>query len=182
MANFRSGAFNVLVATDVAARGLDIPHVDVVIQVHTHAYQLPHSRCACQVEVPTDNIEMYVHRAGRAGRAGRLGKSFVLYSPGSDRALQMLEREIGTQFQRSSLPVASEVMLGRHNAQPLACADVLGCVCRCRSLGVDGDRRGGRQSSQVFPAAGRRGHSRRRRFPSKMPSLACIRFRLNFRV
>jgi len=53
---FRAGAFNVLVATDVAARGIDIPEVDLVIQYE-----------------PPRDVDTYVHRSGRTGRAGRKG-------------------------------------------------------------------------------------------------------------
>lgn len=57
MAAFRNGEFNVLVATDVAARGLDIPDVEIVVQTF-----LPKT------------AEAYIHRAGRTGRAGKQGK------------------------------------------------------------------------------------------------------------
>ena len=59
---FRSGRVKVLVATDVAARGLDIPEVDLVVQYH----------------LPQDP-DSYVHRSGRTGRAGRTGTAIVLY-------------------------------------------------------------------------------------------------------
>ncbi|GFR47037.1 hypothetical protein Agub_g8722 [Astrephomene gubernaculifera] len=61
---FRSGKVPVLVATDVAARGLDIPHVTAVVN-----YEMP------------DEIEMYVHRIGRTGRAGASGDSLALITP-----------------------------------------------------------------------------------------------------
>jgi superfamily II DNA/RNA helicase len=61
LAGFKAGEFRCLVATDVAARGLDIPAVDMV--VHLGA---------------PDNIEQYVHRSGRTGRAGRSGTSVVV--------------------------------------------------------------------------------------------------------
>ena len=63
MAAFRDGGFQILVATDVAARGIDISDVDVVISY----------------EVPLEN-EYYLHRIGRTGRAKREGTSYVFYS------------------------------------------------------------------------------------------------------
>jgi ATP-dependent RNA helicase DDX3X len=67
---FRCGAKPILVATDVASRGLDIPHVTHVIN-----YDLPR------------DIESYVHRIGRTGRAGKKGISTAFYTPGKDSNL-----------------------------------------------------------------------------------------------
>ena len=86
MAQFRKGQFQVLVATSVAARGIDISGVDLVVQ-----YRLPH------------DPEEYVHRAGRTGRAGRSGTAVVLYHEGEGRALEYLERDIRTTFARGAL-------------------------------------------------------------------------------
>merc|ERR1719163_979100 len=66
---FRSGKINVLVATDVAARGLDIPEVSHVVN-----YDLP------------GNIDDYVHRVGRTGRIGRRGWATSFYVPQGRRA------------------------------------------------------------------------------------------------
>jgi len=74
MERFRSGETNILVATDVAARGLDIENVDVVIN-----FELP------------DDSENYVHRIGRTGRAGRKGLAFSLVSEKDVEALKRLE-------------------------------------------------------------------------------------------
>nr|GMC88345.1 DEAD-box ATP-dependent RNA helicase 53-like [Ipomoea batatas] len=63
LSGFREGHFNVLVATDVAARGLDVPNVDLVIH-----YELPNSS------------EIFVHRSGRTGRAGKKGSAILMYS------------------------------------------------------------------------------------------------------
>jgi len=81
LADFKSGAVNILVASDVAARGLDIPTV-------SHVFNF---------DVPL-NADDYVHRIGRTGRAGRKGESFLLSAP-SDRKLlaaiiAMLGREL----------------------------------------------------------------------------------------
>ena len=61
---FRDGKMRVLVGTDVAARGLDIPEVDLVIQTG-----------------PPQDIDSYIHRSGRTGRAGRSGICICLYKP-----------------------------------------------------------------------------------------------------
>ena len=61
---FRNGKVKVLVATDVAARGLDIPEIDLVIQT-----------------APPSDIDSYIHRSGRTGRAGRSGTCVCLYKP-----------------------------------------------------------------------------------------------------
>jgi len=74
MDSFRSGETNILVATDVAARGLDIENVDIVVN-----YELP------------DDSENYVHRIGRTGRAGRDGLAFSLSSEKDVEALKRLE-------------------------------------------------------------------------------------------
>lgn len=70
LSSFRDGNVNVLVATDVAARGLDVPNIAHVIQ-----FDLPVSK---------DDFDNYVHRIGRTGRAGRLGIATSLYVPGMD--------------------------------------------------------------------------------------------------
>ena len=61
---FRDGKVRCLVATDVAARGLDIPEIDLVIQT-----------------APPSDIDSYIHRSGRTGRAGRTGTCICLYKP-----------------------------------------------------------------------------------------------------
>ncbi len=71
---FRSGKITVLFTTDVAARGLDIPEVDLVLQ------------CS-----PPRDIEAYVHRSGRTGRAGKSGISICLFTPFGRRALKKIE-------------------------------------------------------------------------------------------
>jgi superfamily II DNA/RNA helicase len=68
----------ILVASDVAARGLDIPAVS-----HVFNYDIPH------------HAEDYVHRIGRTGRAGRSGQSFTLVSPGEEKSLAAIEKLIG---------------------------------------------------------------------------------------
>ena len=79
---FRAGRQRILVATDVAARGLDIPFVDTVI--HFNAPQM---------------ATTYVHRAGRTGRAGRSGKSILFITPKEIKIEQAIENEIGEQLE-----------------------------------------------------------------------------------
>ncbi|MFN7128180.1 MAG: DEAD/DEAH box helicase [Brevundimonas sp.] len=70
LADFRSGALKILVASDVAARGLDIPDVS-----HVFNYDVSH------------HADDYVHRIGRTGRAGKLGQAFMIVTPGDDKSL-----------------------------------------------------------------------------------------------
>jgi ATP-dependent RNA helicase RhlE len=79
---FRTGTFPVLVATDVAARGLDIEGIAHVVNF----------------EVP-DTPEAYVHRVGRTGRAESTGSALTLVAPEELRALRALERAVGVQLQ-----------------------------------------------------------------------------------
>jgi len=90
---FREGTFKVLVATDVAARGIDVSGVNLIVQ-----YRLP------------EDPESYVHRSGRTGRAGREGVSIVLYAEREGRALQMLERRANVKFKRGGPPSLESVM------------------------------------------------------------------------
>ncbi|EOX93041.1 DEAD-box ATP-dependent RNA helicase 53 isoform 3 [Theobroma cacao] len=86
LSGFRDGHFNILVATDVAARGLDIPSVDLVIH-----YELPNTS------------ETFVHRTGRTGRAGRKGSAILIYTREQSRAVRVIEREVGCRFSESFL-------------------------------------------------------------------------------
>ncbi len=79
---FRSGRYRVLVATDVAARGLDIDGITHVVN-----YEVPSNR------------ETYVHRVGRTGRAEATGTALTLVSPEELRALQALQRSFGMELQ-----------------------------------------------------------------------------------
>src|SRR5690606_17195202 len=76
--NFRSGRLKLLVASDVAARGLDIPDV-------SHVFNF---------DVPI-HAEDYVHRIGRTGRAGRSGKSFTIVTRGDTKHLDAIEKLTG---------------------------------------------------------------------------------------
>eukprot|EP00494_Astrolonche_serrata_P004401 UN04413 len=75
---FRAGRFSVLICTDVAARGLDIKDVQLVIQLQ-----------------PPNDAETYIHRSGRTGRAGQTGKSIMFYAPRDRHRVSQYEKEIG---------------------------------------------------------------------------------------
>jgi ATP-dependent RNA helicase RhlE len=81
---FRRGEYQVLVATNIAARGLDVDHI-------THVISL---------DVPDD----YVHRIGRTGRAEMEGDSFIMVSPIEEKSLSGIERQIGQRLPRVTLP------------------------------------------------------------------------------
>lgn len=87
MANLRSGALQVLVATDVAARGLDIPNVDLVLNF----------------EIPKDE-NSYVHRVGRTGRAGKTGLAVSFVSERDGFAFRNIKRRIQTSLVRKEVP------------------------------------------------------------------------------
>lgn len=99
MGRFRTGQVELLVATDVAARGLDIEHVSHVINY----------------DIPLDP-EIYVHRIGRTGRAGRTGCAITLVTPRERRLLQTIERVTGATIQRMRLPTISDVIARRREA------------------------------------------------------------------
>ena len=90
---FKSGAIHVLVATDVAARGLDIKELPCVIN-----YDVPFS------------AEDYVHRIGRTGRAGNTGVAMTFITPREFRQLKLIERTVKTKIQRRQLPTAANVI------------------------------------------------------------------------
>ena len=97
---FRDGKFRCLVATDVAARGLDIPEIDLVIMCH-----------------PTKDPDTYVHRAGRTGRAGRSGVAVTFFTPRELSGLRLIERRIKTPMTQVSAPQPSDIV--KANARDL---------------------------------------------------------------
>jgi ATP-dependent RNA helicase DeaD len=99
MRRFRSGQADVLVATEVAARGLDIPDVSHVIN-----YDIPES------------AEAYVHRIGRTGRAGRAGAAITLVTPREVRWLRQIERITRGRIEPRRLPTLADVAERRREA------------------------------------------------------------------
>lgn len=96
MGRFRSGQVELLVATDVAARGLDIDHVSHVVNF----------------DIPIDP-EVYVHRIGRTGRAGRAGNAITLVTPRERRLLQTIMRATNAPIERLRLPTLADVVARR---------------------------------------------------------------------
>ena len=92
MARFREGDVDVLVATDVAARGLDIEHVSHVVN-----YDVP------------SNPDAYIHRIGRTGRAGRTGVAITLVEPREHRLLANIERTVRTRLERGRIPTVADL-------------------------------------------------------------------------
>lgn len=89
---FKNGKFQVLVATDVASRGLDIPQVDLVVQIE-----------------PPKDTESYIHRAGRTARAGRSGLCITLYNSSNEENLTKSEDLAGIEIERVEIPTQEEV-------------------------------------------------------------------------
>jgi ATP-dependent RNA helicase DeaD len=93
---FRSGKADLLVATDVAARGLDVEHLTHVVN-----YQLP------------IGTEAYVHRIGRVGRAGREGMAITVVEPREQSILRSIERVTGQRFEMARVPTNADLQLCR---------------------------------------------------------------------
>jgi len=96
MAKFRSGAIDILVGTDVAARGLDIDDIEVVFN-----YDIP------------QDPEYYVHRIGRTGRAGRSGMAITFTTRRKSKQLRSIEKQIKSSLNPLSMPSTADVRLSR---------------------------------------------------------------------
>ena len=92
MGRFKSGNLQVLIATDVAARGIDVDDVEAVFN-----YDVP------------EDIEYYVHRIGRTGRAGRTGRSFTLVVGREIYKLRDIERICHTKIRERNIPSAADI-------------------------------------------------------------------------
>lgn len=93
MKRFRNGGTSILIATDVAARGIDVDDVEAVIN-----YDIP------------QDIEYYVHRIGRTGRAGRKGRSFTFANSREIYKIREIERVCHTTITEKKLPGAAKVL------------------------------------------------------------------------
>lgn len=93
MKAFREGKYKCIVCTDVMARGLDIPQVDLVIN--------------CQ---PPLDTESYVHRSGRTGRAGRKGICVTFYKPQEESILKVITRKTGVKFEMMAAPRPEDII------------------------------------------------------------------------
>lgn len=93
LSRFRSGRISVLVGTDVAARGIDVPELTHVVN-----FELP------------QNAETYVHRTGRTGRAGKEGTAVTLIAPREFRTLMFMARKAGVEVVKQKLPRVEDVI------------------------------------------------------------------------
>lgn len=93
MKKFREGRIDVLVATDVAARGIDVSNITHVIN-----YSIP------------QNPELYIHRIGRTGRAGRTGVAITFVTPREDRQFRFIQQIAKTRITRGRLPSPQDIM------------------------------------------------------------------------
>lgn len=92
MARFREKSIQLLIATDVAARGIDVTGITHVIN-----YELP------------DDVEVYTHRSGRTGRAGRSGISVSIVTPREMFRIKQVERLVNTKFHKMDIPSGKDV-------------------------------------------------------------------------
>ena len=98
LGRFRKKKINVLVATDVAARGIDIENLSHVINFH----------------LPQD-VESYIHRIGRTGRAGKQGTAVTFVTPAEYRKLVFLKRATKAEIKRKTVPAVDDVLKARRN-------------------------------------------------------------------
>ena len=99
MGGFRKGTIEILIATDVAARGIDVDDVDLVINF----------------DVPQD-VEYYIHRIGRTGRAGKSGKAITFVTPKDFTKLREIMHYAKVQIPRMPVPSESDVAQSKTRA------------------------------------------------------------------
>ena len=92
ISNFKAGKFKILIATDVAARGIDVNNLTHVIN-----YSVPES------------VEPYIHRVGRTGRAGKTGIAITFVTPGERRRFAMIRKRVSVPIEKGSLPKGTDV-------------------------------------------------------------------------
>lgn len=90
---FRENKFKVLVATDVASRGLDIPDVDLVVQLE-----------------PPKEVETYIHRSGRTARAGKSGTCITFFTAKTQYLVGNIERHAGITLKKIGAPQPEEII------------------------------------------------------------------------
>ncbi|HKO22837.1 MAG TPA: C-terminal helicase domain-containing protein, partial [Candidatus Eisenbacteria bacterium] len=131
---FRDGHFEVLVATDIASRGIDVEGISHVVN-----YDVPHS--------PED----YVHRIGRTGRVDAVGDAFTLMSPEEQKDFTAIERFLGRAVPRVMLPDFD------YHMRPREIADSI----RGDSGGRGGKKRGGRSHGASAGSSGGQGRGQK---------------------
>jgi ATP-dependent RNA helicase DDX21 len=113
LSQFTEGKFKVLIATDVAARGLHIDDVDLVIQCEPPAGNSGRA-----------DTDTYVHRSGRTGRAGRKGVAITLFTIKQEYLISAIEQKIGHTIRRIGTPQPSDIIKGVAKTMPDALAKV----------------------------------------------------------
>lgn len=108
MKKFRANTADLLIATDVAARGLDVEHVSHVVN-----YDVPSA------------AEAYVHRIGRTGRAGRSGVAITLAEPRENRMLKNIERVTGQKIEIMAVPTVADLKARRLELASAALREVI---------------------------------------------------------
>ncbi|HET9662246.1 MAG TPA: DEAD/DEAH box helicase [Thermomicrobiales bacterium] len=108
MRRFRTGQADILIATDVAARGIDVPDI-----THVFNYDVPES------------AETYVHRIGRTGRAGKRGDAITLVTPKEIRWLRQIERMTRAKIEARRLPTLADVAERRKDTLKLEVLEAL---------------------------------------------------------
>jgi len=105
---FRKGTLQIVVATDVAARGIDVDRVS-----HVFNYDIP------------GDSEAYVHRIGRTGRAGRSGKTILFLTPREDRAFQDIEHTVGHAIKEIKPPTREAILVMRQQKMQKKVAGII---------------------------------------------------------
>ncbi|MCL2340811.1 MAG: DEAD/DEAH box helicase [Proteobacteria bacterium] len=141
LAGFKSGTYTVLVATDIAARGIDVTGISHVIN-----FDMP------------DTAETYIHRTGRTGRAGRLGEALTFATGEDQQLVRVIERSLDTSISRQDAPKLPEVSAPRPH--PVAVVKTPAAMHRVpreskKSSGISRPRRGCAVQTNIFglPAA-----------------------------
>jgi ATP-dependent RNA helicase DDX21 len=96
MQGYRDGKFTCLITTNVCARGVDIPEVDLVINAE-----------------PPSDVETYIHRSGRTGRAGRNGSCVTFYKADQEYLIENIRKKAGVDFTKISAPQPAEIVSAR---------------------------------------------------------------------
>lgn len=110
MRGFRNGSVEILVATDVAGRGIDIKNIEAVFN-----YDLPR------------DDEDYIHRVGRTGRAGESGKAFTFVSRNQVQSIKRIERANGVLINKKEVPTVEELESARVNTYETKIKNIIQC-------------------------------------------------------